>query len=314
LVGFSSTLQYVTLAEQRVYQLAGQQAGYITRRQALACGMSTDAVSRRAGTNRWVRVKPGVYLIPGFVPTLRGRLMAATATLGAVVSHESAAEIHDLPGVPKGLAVVTVRIRTTNRFPDVIVHQSTDLSKAQVVEVEDLPVTTPVRTTIDLAGRMRAPAIGRIVDHLVVNGIASLNEFVDQVAELARHGKPGMKTMHRVLEMRVGEEFMGESQLEMLGIRLLREWGFPEPEVQYPLPWRSARRGRVDLAYPSIRLIIEFDGRKWHSTLEAQENDRLRDNLAQLAGWRVLRISYQLLKEQPHMVRAMISQAFAAAS
>ena len=56
--------------------------------------------------------------------------------------------------------------------------------------------------------------------------------------------------------------------------------------------------GRVDFAYPQIRLIIELDGRAWHSTLEAFESDRMRDNHAQLAGWRVLRITYRMLKEQ----------------
>ena len=108
-----------------------------------------------------------------------------------------------------------------------------------------------------------------------------------------------MRTMHKVLEIRTGEAFMGDSEFELYGLRLLREWGFPEPEPQYPLPWRSPRRGRVDFAYPGIRLIIELDGRKWHSTLDAFEEDRLRDNLAQLAGWRVLRITYRMLSEQP---------------
>ncbi|MGH8959208.1 MAG: type IV toxin-antitoxin system AbiEi family antitoxin domain-containing protein [Acidimicrobiia bacterium] len=301
-------------AEIRIHQIAGQQAGYVTRRQALACGMSADAIDRRVRSRRWIRAKPGLYMIPGFVPTLRGRLMAATVTLGAVVSHESAAELHNLPGVQRGLAVVTVPTRKTNRFPDVVVHQSTDLTSAQVVDREGLAVTSAVRTTIDLASKKKPRVIGKIMDHLVVRGEASVEDFVHAVGELARHGKPGMQTMHKVLEVRTGEGFMGESELEMHGLRLLREWGFPDPKLQYPLPWRSARKGRVDFAYPSVRLIIEVDGRRWHSTLDAFEEDRLRDNHAQLAGWRVLRITYRMLMDEPEMVRAMVGQAFAVAS
>ena len=45
--------------------------------------------------------------------------------------------------------------------------------------------------------------------------------------------------------------------------------------------------------------------------MEAFEKDRLRDNHAQLAGWRVLRVTYRMLKEQPEVVRSMISQALA---
>lgn len=297
-------------AELRSTELGGRQSGYITLRQALACGMSAAAVKRRVDAKRWIRVRSGLFLIPGFVPSLRGRLLAATAALGAVVSHESAAELHELPGVRRGLAVVTVRIRTTNRFPDVRVHQSTDLKAGHVIEIEGLPVTSSIRTVIDMASSMRPPEIGRMVDHLVVTGGATVDEFVTEVTDLARHGKPGMKTMHSVLELRDGEGFMGESRLEMWALRLMREWGFPEPELQYPLPWRSPRKGRVDFAYPRIRLIIEIDGRTWHSTLEAFEGDRLRDNHAQLAGWRVLRITYRMLIEQPGMVRDMIRRAF----
>lgn len=304
----------VDSSELRAYQLAGRQSGYITRRQALACGMSSQAINRRLQSKAWTRVKPGLFLIPGFVPTLRGRLVAATAALGAVVSHESAAELWKLPYVRLGLAVVTVPTRHTNRFPDVIVHQSTDLTKGYVVEVEGLPTTSPVRTAIDLAAKRKPAVIGRIVDHVVVNGQATIEDFVGAVTDLARHGKPGMRTMHEVLEPRAGEGFVGDSALELLGLRRLRQWGFPEPEPQYSVPWRSPRKGRVDFAYPAIRLIIELDGRKWHSALHAFEEDRLRDNHAQLAGWRVLRVTYRMLVEQPENVRRMIERAFAGAS
>ena len=296
-------------SEIKATDLGGRQSGYITLRQALACGMSADAVRRRVEARRWARVRAGLFLIPGFEPSVRGRLLAATAALGAVVSHESAAELHKLPGVSKGLAVVTVRTRTTNRFPDVLVHQTTDLQAGHVTEFEGLPLTDVVRTVIDLAAAMPVPAIGKMVDHLVVAGAATIDSFADEVMELARHGKPGMKTMHTVLEVRDGARFMGDSRLEMWALRLIRQWGFPEPEVQYPLPWRAARKGRVDFAYPLIRLIIEVDGRAWHTTLEAFESDRLRDNHAQLAGWRVLRITYRMLVEQPEMVRDMIRRA-----
>ena len=206
--------------------------------------------------------------------------MAATATLGAVVSHEAAAEMHDLPEAARGLAVVTVRVRKTYRFPDVTVHQSTDLTDDQVIELDALPVTSPVRTGVDLAARMGPLQVGRIIDHIVLKKQGSLDDVCDLVLKVARHGKPGMKCMHKVLEARAGGSFLGESQLEAMALRFFREWGLPEPVAQMALPWRSPAQGRVDFAYPEIRLIIELDGRAWHSTLEAFESDRMRDNHA----------------------------------
>jgi hypothetical protein len=251
-------------------------------------------------------------MIPGFDLTWRGQLLAATAALGAVVSHESAAELHQLPALQRGVRAVTVRTRTTNRFPNVIVHQSTDLSPAYIVEIEGIPATNLVRTTTDLAANLGPRTIGRLVDHIVVNKLAPLDDFITIVSDLSRRGKPGMKTMHQVLDARTGENFIGDSELELFVLRCFVRWNFPEPVMQFSLPWRSSRRGRVDLAYPELRLIIEVDGRKWHSTMEAFEEDRLRDNLAQLAGWRVIRITYRMLIDRPDEVRRMVEQALAA--
>ncbi len=302
------------LPELRVMELASRQSGYVTRRQAIACGMSADAIDRRVNSKRWSRIKPGLYLVSGYSASTRGLLVAATATLGAVVSHESAAEIHGFPGTKRGIAVVTVRVRKTYRFPDVVVHQLTDLTDDQIVEVEALPVTSPIRTGVDLAARMGPHSIGRIIDHIVLQGQGTLDEVCDLVLKLARHGKPGMKCMHKVLEARAGGSFLGESQLEAMALRLFREWDLPEPVPQLALPWRSSVNGRVDFAYPEVRLIIELDGRAWHTTLEAFESDRMRDNHAQLAGWRVLRITYRMLKDNPQMVRDMIRRALASAA
>lgn len=295
-------------------ELSSRQSGYVTRRQALACGMGADAIDRRVKSRRWSRIKPGLYLVSGYSPSPRGLLVAATATLGAVVSHESAAEMHNMPDTKRGLAVVTVRVRKTYRFPDVTVHQSTDLTDDQVVEVDAMPVTSPIRTGVDLAARMGPVQTGRIIDHIVLKGQGSLDDVCELVLKLARHGKPGMKCMHKVLEARAGGSFLGESQLEAMALRLFREWDLPEPVAQLALPWRSSANGRVDFAYPEVRLIIELDGRAWHSTLEAFESDRMRDNHAQLAGWRVLRVTYRMLKGNPQMVRDMIRQALAAAA
>ncbi|HJR86456.1 MAG TPA: type IV toxin-antitoxin system AbiEi family antitoxin domain-containing protein [Acidimicrobiia bacterium] len=299
----------ITPAEVNVNSLAGQQSGYVTRRQALACGMTAAAIRHRTESGRWKVVRPGLYLLPGFALSLRGRLAAACVFLGAVVSHESAAELHGLPGLRVGLAVVTTSIRGTHRFPDVVVHQSTDLTADHVVSIDLLPVTSPIRTVIDLAANLKPAAIGRMIDRLVIERRATLDAICVEVERLARRGKPGIRTMRRALEPRVGITLLADSELEQLALRFLSDWGFPDPVLQFPLPWRSARPGRVDFAYPQWRLIIEIDGRAWHATLEAFENDRLRDNHALLAGWRVLRITYRMLKENPGMVRDMIQRA-----
>jgi very-short-patch-repair endonuclease len=67
--------------------------------------------------------------------------------------------------------------------------------------------------------------------------------------------------------------------------------------------------GRVDFAYPKHNLVIEGDSRRWHTLLNSFEIDRLRDNAAQLAGWRVLRFTWQEITENPERVVSTIRLA-----
>ena len=105
----------------------------------------------------------------GFRASVRGRLLAATAALGAVVSHESAAELHGLPGRPTGLG-----------GGDCADSHDQPVSRCRGPSIDRLTRTrsskwkafrSPTRSerSIDLAAKHRARSvIGRIVDHLVV--------------------------------------------------------------------------------------------------------------------------------------------------
>ncbi len=86
------------------------QVGVATRVQVLNSGLSDDAIVHRITTGRWQRLYKGVYAtFSGPVPR-QARLWAAVlcAGPGAVLSHESAAEIQRLLDQPAPLISVTV--------------------------------------------------------------------------------------------------------------------------------------------------------------------------------------------------------------
>jgi very-short-patch-repair endonuclease len=58
----------------------------------------------------------------------------------------------------------------------------------------------------------------------------------------------------------------------------------------------------VDFLWPSKRLVIELDGHAFHSTRAAFERDRVRDAKLQLAGCRVMRVTYRRLDREPAVV------------
>jgi len=55
----------------------------------------------------------------------------------------------------------------------------------------------------------------------------------------------------------------------------------------------------VDSYIPDWRMIVEADGRRWHTRKADFERDRLRDNAAAAAGMVVIRFTYQMLKNHP---------------
>ncbi|HEY6635512.1 MAG TPA: DUF559 domain-containing protein, partial [Acidimicrobiia bacterium] len=83
----------------------------------------------------------------------------------------------------------------------------------------------------------------------------------------------------------------------------------PAPVRQYRAPWLRRVNGRVDLAYPSHQLLVEADSRRWHLLAAAFETDRIRDNAAQLAGWRILRFTWEEVTTAPERVVMTIRRA-----
>ena len=55
----------------------------------------------------------------------------------------------------------------------------------------------------------------------------------------------------------------------------------------------------VDCAWRGERLLVELDGRTTHDTGGAFEHDLARDRKLEAAGWRVIRVTWRQLHEEP---------------
>ena len=290
--------------ERASRELAARQGGILRRDQALELGFSRRSIEQKLKSGDWTRVRRGVYRL--FVaPDPRSVLAAAVAALpGAVVSHESAALLHDFPYVPHGPPTVTVHSATTHVFPGVVVRRTRDLARHHVERRDGLPVTTVPRTVVDLAGLYGSPRISRLVDELVVAsrlGWAALTETIDEVA---RSGKKGSALLRRLVADVEGGGGPGATMLERRGLAVLRRGGLPAPIVQMPIPWAPHRR--FDAAYPVEQVAIEWDSRRWHTRQEDFQVDRERDREAAAHGWIVLRFTWEDLRDRPDDVAAQI--------
>ena len=124
-------------------------------------------------------------------------------------------------------------------------------------------------------------------------------------AELWRRGKPGSAKMRELMAGIDAGWVPPASELERKFRDLCRRFGLPEG-VRQLNAGGEAWVGRVDVAYREAKLLVELDSRQWHDTSTAFEDDRRRDNALVLAGWRVVRITWRMLCDEPEKVAELL--------
>jgi predicted transcriptional regulator of viral defense system len=104
---------------------------------------------------RYLRVRQGLYRLRHFPPSPYEHMMVAWLPLrdaGAVLSHESALELHELSDViPNAVHLSLPRSeRGQRRRPGVRLHTlNAPPTKREVCKIAGLPVTRPERTIVD---------------------------------------------------------------------------------------------------------------------------------------------------------------------
>jgi Transcriptional regulator, AbiEi antitoxin/Protein of unknown function (DUF559) len=297
------------LAEQRVMRQTTANGGVITRAEALALGMSATMLTRRIQSGHLIPVGRGIYVQPGVLGAERTLLRAATWALAAVASHQSAARLHGLEGLDRHPVAITVPVRRSNRFAGVQVHQLTDLTDVETTEILGIPTTDPPRTILDLAAVLPSQTLADVTDQMVRMRLVSYEQISERLESTARKGKPGVIKLRAVLEPRLGGSFVSDSTLETRLLDVLHDGGLPMPDTQYKPPWLRHMNGRVDVAYVDEYLMVEADSRRWHGSPEAFQIDRRRDNLAQLAGWMILRFTWEDVTKRREYVVATVRAA-----
>lgn len=288
---------------------ARRNGGVISRQEAAALGVPNSTLDRRIADGIFVRVANGVLALPGTATRPDITVRAASRYLGAVISHESAGRIHGFEPMDGQTLSVTVSHRGTNRFPGVVVHQSTDLLPEHIESNGAWEVTTPTRTLIDLAQVLKPNRLERVVDNALAAKKVDIEETVVMFDSLARKGKRGTRALREILVRRGEEPEVPRSELEHRVLQLIEGAGLPRPVREFSAPWLKPIEGRVDFAYPEEKIVIEADSRRWHTLFDAFEVDRRRDNAAQLAGWIVLRFTWRMISDQPSTVVSTIRSA-----
>src|SRR3954447_13763928 len=249
--------------------------------QARALGVDDDQLRGAA----YRLVTRGVWA-PATLPDSRERRFAAATLLlpdRGVMCGWTAAWLHGVDvrrdddwdvhvGFAKG--------RRVRPRPGIVVCQET-LDSGDIVEIDGVRLTTPLRTTFDCMRWLKG------ADRLVVADALTAAELVS-VQELRSYfaGKRRLRNLRRGEALLDFIEPLTESPMETRLRVILIDAGLPRPQAQFVVRDRHGGfRGRLDLAYPDARLGVEYDGADhWQ---RRREDDRRQDGIREL-GWEVL--------------------------
>ena len=284
-----------------IAELARRQHGVIARWQLAELGFSSDAISHRIASGRLHRLHPGVYAVGHRAFPREGGWMAAvlTAGEGAVLSHASAAALWGLRRSAPQEPEVTAP-RSSRSTPRLRRHCSF-LAADEVAVWNAIPVTCVARTLFDIAAHVRSWEFERLVreaEFLKLPQTPSLEELY--VRYPRRRGARLVRLTLEGLSRLPGGAT--RSPLEDRFLRFAKRAGLPLPETNVLLQFGGVTY-EADCLWRETGLIVELDGHEAHGTRSAFESDRERDRRMQVAGWRVIRVTWRQLRTPEPLAR-----------
>jgi very-short-patch-repair endonuclease len=284
---------------RRVAALATRQHGNVTLAQLQAMGLSRGEIEDRCSDGWLIRRHTGVYAV-GHVPrTPESCWCAGVLALGAgaVLSHVSAGALW---GMLSRAAVTEVIVPTTagHRNRDGIVVHRQQLPADHRTVRNGIPVTTPIRTLLDLAAVLPITPLAKAFEQAQVWHHVSPAPLAAEV--IARPRQRGNAKLRRILADAVDPADV-RSVLELRFLRMCASHGIPRPQV-------NVRVGRwtPDFLWPDRRIVVETDGFDFHRTAAARRRDAEKDEFFRRLGYAVMRVTWADVAERPGFIAAGI--------
>jgi very-short-patch-repair endonuclease len=222
---------------------------------------------------------------------------------GAALSHRSAADLWCLHASDTDIAVTVPRTRSGP--PELEVHSSRMLSRSDFDRLDGIPVTSVARTLLDIAVFVTPLQLVRAVDRAERRDLFDL-VAVDAVLSRAK-GRNGAQALRRAIA--AWRPRYTRSELEDRFQDLLHATSLPSPLFNTLV--RGERRSHeVDALWPSHRLAVQLDGFAFHRTRRDRERDAATDADLELAGYRVVRLTWgDVTSNRARTIRATSSPA-----
>jgi very-short-patch-repair endonuclease len=168
-----------------------------------------------------------------------------------------------------------------------------------VISRSGVRLTSPALTALDLCGTLGGDPIDQALRTRATT-LAHLHRAMELTA-----ARVGNRIRRQLLLDSRAEPW---SEAERSFHRLLRDAGITGWRANRPVVLKDLTC-YVDVIFRHLKLVIEIDGRLYHTGAEVFETDRWRQNLLILNGWCVLRFTWTMIEERPEQVLAMVREA-----
>jgi very-short-patch-repair endonuclease len=253
---------------EKVHSFAAKQGGHVTRRQLLEVGVSRRSIDRWVASKRLLIVHRGVYAV-GHLQSNPINAAHAALLAGGERSALAGPCALVLWGIwrhwPNRLEIVTAGDR---RPAGLVVHHSMTLLNRDIRIVQGLRVTSPARTMLDNARRLKPEQLTRAVNDLRLRDLLTIDQLADVVARNPTH--PAVSLLQSELEFAQPEPT--RSVLEDRFLPLLRRHKLPTPQINVRVAGY-----RVDAYFRDHALVVELDGWKTHRSKVRFLGDRRQD-------------------------------------
>lgn len=278
----------------------------VARAQLCERGLSEEGIAQATASGRLYPVFWSTYAVGHRSLGLHGRLMAATLACGdgTVVSHGSAAWLLGLWEAKPAEVEVIAPVEAGRKIGGIRRRFVPSPPKSQMVALHRIPCTSPSRTVVDLAGLCSASTLEAVVEQAAVLRVLDVPAIDEILSEGRRRGS---QRLNRVLESwrRYSPRARIRSRMEAKMLPFLTHHSLPIPETNVKL--RADRKAfEVDFLWREERVVVETDGGRFHDNPPAEARDSQRNQALARAGYRVPRIGWEELRDEPERVIAEI--------
>lgn len=238
------------------------------------------------------RVLRGVFVREDIPDSVQVRAQAASLVVGpsAVITDRTAAWIHGIDVFTYGehdllppIESCVLRWSSRSRREGVD-GRTRDLADEDVMIIEGIRVTTPLRTALDLGCHLhRKDALAALDQFMRLHGLSREALAAAAMRFFRRRGVVQLRQLIPLADHRA------ESPRESWTRLAIIDAGLPCPELQFWIEIDGVPTYRLDLAYPRLRVAIEYDGEEFHDrTPEQRRHDRERRAWLRRNGWTVV--------------------------